>query len=918
MGALALFSATLDVEANTPPSVVQPYIAIAEAFVRGGQYRTTNYGSGNVMLKNGQGSYMRRGLFKFPAIARPHQGVAQTVYFSATGTSKYGGSTRDTLTLRTMGNSWNESTVTLRNRPGPGAVLGSTRVGLNRPTLINLTSHFNNRSPSTSSFEIRSSLVKRIHYLRAHDASAPVAQKPQLRVTRRYLDRSAEQGRTLAISLSDQVFYDADGDAVTLDVAGLPVGLAFSPANNTITGTLGPADVGTHTITVSGSDPSGASASDAFTLTVSGSTDAPRYAHPPSPPGADEDLPFAFTMAADTFTDSSPEDSLELTAVALPDWLAFDPTTATLSGTPGNEHVGSNRVTIRATDTTGRSALGNFELTVINSNDAPVVEQGMSDLYLDEEQSLSLRIPSNAFRDVDAGDSLRYFATDLPSWLQFDASSNTLSGRPDGRHLGTHRVAIRAEDNAGETAELYFEITVGDLAQRDRVRDIVETARTVQAGEARLARFADLLASLPTLPTLTSRQKKRFAARVARAKPDPHSDADLIALANQLLEDISAHPTLDLQLEQDGRQVQRLRADGGPSALIVRVTNPLFGQPAAFDWSRSHAALLTQVEVLDDNRARLVIAPGQLPAGDIFTAVARVSRAGRTAVAKLRIPVAPTATAESQTRDSDGDGIVDHHEGSLRADLDPTASHRLQSRRDDDQHFLLTTEPGLKLQLGQSARAAAVNQSTLSLGAVTEHLPDASAEHVIDALPGQALGGVATAEYMAFDFEVVGLASAGESVQVVLPLPAPIEPEARYLKFHAATGWQAFTTDALNQIHSAPWLDSTEGLCPPTGHQSYQEGLSPGHTCVQLTLQDGGPNDADRYSADDQLSADEGLNGIVVDPGAIVVPKPAVQDSFRVTTGLGGLGAEIGCLALATLAGRRRRKAATASTGTHP
>jgi hypothetical protein len=44
------------------------------------------------------------------------------------------------------------------------------------------------------------------------------------------------------------------------------------------------------------------------------------------------------------------------------------------------------------------------------------------------------------------------------------------------------------------------------------------------------------------------------------------------------------------------------------------------------------------------------------------------------------------------------------------------------------------------------------------------------------------------------------------------------------------------------------------GFCPPPGDSSYTEGLTPGHWCVQLIIEDGGPNDADgsaNHSVDD-------------------------------------------------------------------
>ncbi len=67
---------------------------------------------------------------------------------------------------------------------------------------------------------------------------------------------------------------------------------------------------------------------------------------------------------------------------------------------------------------------------------------------------------------------------------------------------------------------------------------------------------------------------------------------------------------------------------------------------------------------------------------------------------------------------------------------------------------------------------------------------------------------------------------------------------------------------------SAPGL---LGGCPAPGDTSYQLGLTEGHFCVQLTLEDGGPNDADNEA-----------NGTIVDPGGVAVafiPEPIVSVS---------------------------------------
>ena len=65
-------------------------------------------------------------------------------------------------------------------------------------------------------------------------------------------------------------------------------------------------------------------------------------------------------------------------------------------------------------------------------------------------------------------------------------------------------------------------------------------------------------------------------------------------------------------------------------------------------------------------------------------------------------------------------------------------------------------------------------------------------------------------------------------------------------------GWQLFTEDANNNIFSATAIS---GACPEPGSDIYTLGLSQGRNCVQLMLEDGGPNDPDGQA-----------NGMLIDP----------------------------------------------------
>ena len=66
-----------------------------------------------------------------------------------------------------------------------------------------------------------------------------------------------------------------------------------------------------------------------------------------------------------------------------------------------------------------------------------------------------------------------------------------------------------------------------------------------------------------------------------------------------------------------------------------------------------------------------------------------------------------------------------------------------------------------------------------------------------------------------------------------------------------------------------------KGYCPPPGDVAYKAGLSQGNWCLQLTIEDGGPNDTDGLA-----------NNRVTDPGGV----GRILSSVNVSSSGGGGG----------------------------
>ena len=106
------------------------------------------------------------------------------------------------------------------------------------------------------------------------------------------------------------------------------------------------------------------------------------------------------------------------------------------------------------------------------------------------------------------------------------------------------------------------------------------------------------------------------------------------------------------------------------------------------------------------------------------------------------------------------------------------------------------------------------------------------------------------------DFEVSG-ATFGHSYILTVPLGNPIPEDAVYSKYSTNGGWADFVQNATNAVNSAM---AVEGICPQLGSDVYTPDLTAGDTCLQLLIEDGGPNDADGVA-----------NGTLVDPSGVAV-----------------------------------------------
>ena len=94
-----------------------------------------------------------------------------------------------------------------------------------------------------------------------------------------------------------------------------------------------------------------------------------------------------------------------------------------------------------------------------------MLKSAIVDQIATEDEEFNFTFTEDTFSDVDAGDSLTYTATiadasELPSWLTFDAETRTFSGMPLNDNVGNLTIQLTASDNDGEAVTDIFDLEV--------------------------------------------------------------------------------------------------------------------------------------------------------------------------------------------------------------------------------------------------------------------------------------------------------------------------------------------------------------------------------------------------------------------------------------------------------------------------
>jgi len=221
---------------------------------------------------------------------------------------------------------------------------------------------------------------------------------------------------------------------------------------------------------ITGGNSSFSIASETVSITINPINDAPVLTTPITNLQTNEDEAFNLNVV-NTFEEVDAGDVITLTATladdtALPSWLTFDGTT--FSGLPSNEDVALLGMKVIATDNQGATAIDEFELEVVNINDAPMVINPISNQEALQGEAYDFTIPENTFDDIDAGDILSLTAlldndSPLPAWLMFDELTLRISGTPASTDVGSINIRIVATDQQGASTSTSYELNVNSI-----------------------------------------------------------------------------------------------------------------------------------------------------------------------------------------------------------------------------------------------------------------------------------------------------------------------------------------------------------------------------------------------------------------------------------------------------------------------
>ena len=274
-------------------------------------------------------------------------------------------------------------------------------------------------------------------------------------------------GESVSVNVAGN-FSDPDGNTLSYAAASSDEAVAtasVSGSNVTIEGVA----AGSATVTVTASDPGGLSANQSIAVTVEAANQAPVAEGTID----DQGLVVGDDVTVDVTDNFSDPDGDDLTYAA----TSSDTAVATVSTegavvTITAVAAGSATVTVTATDPGELFATQEFDVTVEESNEAPVAEGTIDDVTVVAGSEVTVDVTDN-FSDPD-GDDLTYAATSEDTAVATVATEGAVV-TVTGVAPGPATVTVTASDAGMLSASLEFDVTVTPPPVPPEIVDTIPT-----------------------------------------------------------------------------------------------------------------------------------------------------------------------------------------------------------------------------------------------------------------------------------------------------------------------------------------------------------------------------------------------------------------------------------------------------------
>jgi VCBS repeat-containing protein len=268
-------------------------------------------------------------------------------------------------------------------------------------------------------------------------------------------DRTDAEG-VAVVQATAANFSEADvGDTLAYSATGLPAGLAIDPVSGVISGTLAfTANAGSpFDVVVTATDDANATATQAFTWTVSNTNQAPATVGTIADRSDAEGAAVSQATAAN-FSDADAGDTLAYSAAGLPTGLAIDPASGVISGTLAFTASTASpfNVVVTATDGSNATATQAFVWTVTNTNRAPAVTNEPYAFTVTDNATVGAAVGAVSAGDAD-GDALSFSITggNTGNAFAIDPASGAITVATSGVLVGGSQVTltVRVADAGG-------------------------------------------------------------------------------------------------------------------------------------------------------------------------------------------------------------------------------------------------------------------------------------------------------------------------------------------------------------------------------------------------------------------------------------------------------------------------------------